>query len=425
LLVLCLVACGDNGDPDELRQGGHQTVDDRTADAFTHPLPSLAEAEIEQHNMGHGPFAFHWVTPQLGPLFNHDGCISCHGGNGRGLSEIGFSVFGSQALVRVSLDAGEPAVPGGNVPVPGYGNQLQDHAAGTLPEVRVALSFIDRTVMYGDGEVVTLREPRVELTKPGGELFPACSKSYRQAPVVFGLGLLEAIPDATLLALADPDDADGDGISGRVNMVWDVFSQAPKIGRFGHKANVATLAEQVAGAFVNDIGLTNNVFPEPDGMADVSRLQLEQTTYFVSTLAVPAAARRDGTASRGRELFDDFGCAGCHIPTLETGSHPIEYLKDQTIHPYTDLLLHNVGDDLSDARRDFLAEGEEWRTPPLWGLGLTMLVAPDATFLHDGRARTVAEAILWHGGEALPAREGFRLAAKRDRDALLAFLATL
>jgi CxxC motif-containing protein (DUF1111 family) len=426
LALLCLVACGDNTADDELRQGGDQTVDDRSIDAFTHYLPTLSIDEQEQHRMGRAPFAFVWAPPQLGPLFNHNSCSACHAGNGRGLSQIGPSTFGSQALIRVSLDAGEPGVPGGPIPVPDFGTQLQDHAVFGTPEVRASVAWIDRAITYGDGETVILREPRVTVTKPSGELLPPFNKSYRQAQVVFGLGLLDAIEPQTIEALADPDDLDGDGISGRVNIVWDAITQAPRVGRFGHKANVATLAEQVAGAFVNDIGLTNAMFPEPDGMADISRMQLEQATFFVATLAVPAAAERGTLAARGRDLFSGFGCASCHAPTLVTGSsHPITHLRAQTIHPYTDLLLHDVGDDLTDARIDFLALGVEWRTPPLWGIGLTKLVAPDATFLHDGRARDLAEAILWHGGEALAARERFRLALKRDRDALLAFLATL
>jgi CxxC motif-containing protein (DUF1111 family) len=280
--------------------------------------------------------------------------------------------------------------------------------------------------MYGDGEVVMLREPRIDARLPDGSFLPpGVRTSYRQGPAVFGLGLLEAVPEATIAALADPDDADGDGISGRVNLVWDPEQQATVLGRFGHKATVSTLRQQAAGAFANDMGLSNKLFPEPDGMRDVGDDQFEQTLFFVSTIAVPAAAPQDAAARRGRGLFDEFGCASCHVPTLVTGDHAIPQLAHQTIHPYTDLLLHDVGDLLTDARRDFLADGVEWRTPPLWGLGVVQVVEPDATFLHDGRARTIAEAILWHGGEAMAAREAFRLATKPQRDALIGFLQTL
>jgi CxxC motif-containing protein (DUF1111 family) len=259
----------------------------------------------------------------------------------------------------------------------------------------------------------------------GSDLPPDVQLSYRQAPGVFGLGLLEAVPADALEALADPDDADGDGISGRVNRVWDRARQAAVIGRFGHKATEPTLRQQAAAAFATDMGLSNQLFPEPDGMRDVADAQFEQALFFVSTIGVPAAAPQDAAARRGRGLFDDFGCATCHVPTLVTGDHAIPQLAHQTIHPYTDLLLHDVGDLLTDARRDFLAEGVEWRTPPLWGLGVVQTVAADATFLHDGRARTFAEAILWHGGEARAAREAFRLAPKQQRDALIGFLQTL
>jgi len=233
------------------------------------------------------------------------------------------------------------------------------------------------------------------------------------------------VPDDTLLALADPDDADGDGISGRVNMVWDGERQQTVIGRFGHKATEPTLRQQAAGAFANDIGLSNALFLASDGSRELTDAQLEATTLLVSTLAVPAAAPRNAAAQRGRAVFDELGCASCHVPTLETGPHVLPELAHQVIHPYTDLLLHDVGDLLTDARRDFTADGVEWRTPPLWGLGLVQVVSPEATLLHDGRARTIAEAILWHGGEAQAAREAFRTAAKDQRDALIAFLQTL
>jgi CxxC motif-containing protein (DUF1111 family) len=319
-----------------------------------------------------------------------------------------------------------PEVPGGDCPVPGLGLQLQDHATVGVPEVIVTQTWIEHAESYGDGEVVMLREPRLEVHRPDGSLLgPDVRMSYRQAPGVFGLGLLEAVPDDAIRALADPDDADGDGISGRVNLVWDSERQATVVGRFGHKASMPGLRQQTVGAFANDIGLSNKLAPEPDGSRDLSDDQFEATVFFASTIGVPAALPRNAAAREGRALFDTFGCAACHVATLVTGDHALAQLARQVIHPYTDLLLHDVGDLLTDARRDFLADGVEWRTPPLWGLGLVQLVQPDATFLHDGRARTVAEAILWHGGEARPAREAFRLATKQQRDALIGFLETL
>lgn len=425
---LCgLVACGDNlPGLDEARQGGDATVDDRSDLAFTHPLPALDAAQAERHRYGRGPVAFVWVPPQLGPLFNHSACLACHPASGRGRSQIAPGMGGSQSLIRISLDAGTPEVPGGAVPVPGFGTQLQDHAIARLPEVHARLTWIEEVERYGDGEIAMLRIPRVDVTLPDGRPLPiAMQMSYRQAPPLFGLGLLEAVPEDALHALADPDDADGDGISGRVNLVWDTAAGAPRAGRFGHKASVATLREQTAAAFASDMGLSNQLFPDADGNRDVSDLQLGDSAFFIATLAVPRAAPRSPAAVRGRDLFDHFGCASCHTPALVTGDHEIPQLAGQTIHPFSDLLLHDVGDLLTDARRDFLATGVEWRTPPLWGLGLTQVVSPDATLLHDGRARTIAEAILWHGGEARAAREAFRLASRRDRDALIAFLETL
>ena len=423
-LVAC-AACGDNLDGED-RQGGATTVDDRSRDAFSHPAANLDKERLQLHQFGRSPFNFVWAPPQLGRLFNHNSCIACHAGNGRGLSELDRGPFGSQALVRISLTSGTPDGPGGNVSAPGFGQQLQDHATIGLPEVFIELAWRETTAYYADGETQPMRDPFITMIQPNGAPMPSgIALSYRQAPAVFGLGLLEAIPDHTLRTLEDPDDSDGDGISGRVNLVWDSQLGAPRIGRFGHKANVADLLQQTAGAFVNDIGLSNLMFPEDDGMRDLNDEQLEHSTFFISTVAVPAAAPRSATAERGRLLFDDFTCSGCHTPTIVTGDHPIPQLANQTIHPYTDLLLHDVGDLLTDARSDFAATGVEWRTPPLWGIGLVQVVQPGANFLHDGRARTLPEAILWHGGEAAEAREAFRTAPRSDRDALLAFLETL
>jgi len=418
LALLLVVACGDNADGED-RQGGDTTVDDRTREAFRQPAANLDDAGRARYQAGRSPFDFHWMEPKLGPLFNNDACLGCHAGNGRGLSQIGFGAV-SQALVRVSDPTGTPDVPNGPAPVLGYGTQLQDHATVGLAEVNVTLTWIEVTDTYGDGELFTLREPRLAIKTSLGEYLPATTQySYRQAPPLIGLGLLEAI------ALSpDPDDADGDGISGRVNEVWDpVRGTVP--GRFGWKANTSRLHVQVAGAFDNDMGLSSYVFPELDREDDVNDQQLDDAVFFASTIAVPVAAERDADAWRGRALFASFGCEGCHVPTQTTGEHPIAALANQRIHPYTDLLIHDMGDRLADARPDFLATGTEWRTPPLWGIGLAQIVQAGVTYLHDGRARTLAEAILWHGGEAESAREAFRNAPKSDRDALLAFLDTL
>jgi CxxC motif-containing protein (DUF1111 family) len=202
-----LAACGDNSGPDESRAGGATTVDDRTFEAFGHPGENLTADQRLVFQEGRGPFNFHWEIPQLGPMFNNDACLGCHAGNGRGLSQIGNGTLVSQALIRVSLVDGTPDVPGGDVPVPGFGLQLQDHATVGLPEVTVSQSWVEHPEMYGDGEVVMLREPRVEPLRPDGTSLPDNVRmSFRQAPGVFGLGLLEAVPEADIAALADPDD---------------------------------------------------------------------------------------------------------------------------------------------------------------------------------------------------------------------------
>jgi CxxC motif-containing protein (DUF1111 family) len=426
-LAVCVAACGDNLADDESRLGGDlATIDDRSALAFTHPLPTFDGEQMTRHNLGRGPFLFQWTPPQLGPLFNHDACTACHSGNGRGLSRIGPSQFGSEALIRISARTGEPEVPGGPIPVPGLGVQLQDHAVAGLPEVNVTLTWIDVEDFFADGEPITLRRPELALRLGNGDPFPPdIDLSYRQAPALVGIGLLEAIPETALAARADPDDLDGDGISGRINLVWDPVSNATVVGRLGRKANVPSARVQIASAFAADIGLTNELFPEEDGLDDLNAELLANTVFHVTTLAVPAAGPRSAEAQRGRQLFDAFGCASCHIPVQTTGDSAIPQYANQTIRPFTDLLLHDMGEGLADHRGDFLATGTEWRTPPLWGIGLAQVVNPDVGFLHDGRARTFAEAILWHGGEAVSRREAFRNASRADREALLAFLATL
>ena len=425
-LALVVVACGDNATGED-RQGGATTIDDRTALAFTHPAANLTTDQQTTFVDGTSPFKFEWQVPELGPQFNNNACVHCHASNGRGLSLIGNDLQpGSQSLIRVSLATGDPAVPGGDVPVPGFGLQLHDHATVGLPQVLTSLDWMEQPGTFGDGATFSLRSPIVTIQAANGAPLPdGMLTSYRTAPQIIGLGLLEAVSPDTLDALADPDDLDGDGIRGRVNLVWDVEQQATVVGRFGVKANTPTLHIQAAAAFVNDIGLTSYVFPADDGSRKLADNLLDAAAFMISTIAVPAAGPRDDAAWRGRTLFDSFACSKCHVTTLVTGDHPIDAVAHQTIHPYTDLLVHDMGAGLADGRPDFTASGSAFRTPALWGVGLAQTVNPMATFLHDGRARTLAEAILWHGGEATGAREAFRTATARDRDALLAFLASL
>ncbi len=424
LALATLAAC--DGAPLAPAPGGDTTVADRTSNAYSLPAPNLAPAELDRHLAGDVGFEATFVrgpapiNPGLGPLYNHNACAACHGKDGRGLPM--FAPTGSQALVRVSLADGTPELPGAPVPVPGLGGQLQDHGVFGVPaEVAIELTWTERTDRYGDGTPYQLRAPTLALRHPdGGALDPAILISLRQAPAVFGLGLLEAIPDAALEAAADPDDRDGDGISGRVNRVWDVDAGAVRLGRFGHKAGNPTLVQQAAAAYANDMGVTSRRF---GGDAEVDDAVVAATAFYTATLGVPARAPGDVVAGEAR--FDAFGCGACHTPLQTSGAHPIAALAEQVFAPYTDLLLHDLGPDLADQRPEFQADGREWRTPPLWGLGLVATVLPGASYLHDGRARTVAEAILWHGGEAEAARERFRTAPAAERAELLRFLSAL
>ena len=265
--------------------------------------------------------------------------------------------------------------------------------------------------------------------------------SPRVGPQLPGVGLLEAIPEASILALADPDDTNRDGISGRPNHVWNYATKQKVLGRFGWKANQPDLHQQAASAFTGDMGITNSLFPAEEltdtqqqlygqlpngGSPELADNNLTNVTLYLQTLAVPARRNADDqVVLRGKQLFRQLNCSGCHVAKMQTGSHPVAVLANQTIRPYTDLLLHDMGAGLADNRPDFEATGSEWRTPPLWGIGLIKLVNRHTFLLHDGRARNVEEAILWHGGEAQKAADGFRAMPKTDRDALLKFVESL
>jgi len=440
-----------SGRPDpsigERRSGGAATVDDRSETAFASAIPSLDRVERRAFVVGNSFFNDNWVTAPastegrdgLGPIFNAQSCSTCHFKDGRAKPPEDPDDPERGLLFRVSVP-GDSA--NGSVPDPHYGDQIQDRAIEGVPaEATVVITTEAVRGRYADGTPYTLLAPHYEIVDPSnGPLDPDLMVSPRIAPAVFGVGLLEAVPEATVRAAADPDDADRDGISGRANTVWDVRKQAWSLGRFGWKANVPTVEQQNAGAFVGDIGITSSMFPDqpctagedacaaaPDGgQPELDDAKLDRVTFYTRTLAVPARRRvTDDAVVRGEQLFRAAGCAACHTPTLETGASDIPELANQTIHPYTDLLVHDMGPGLADGRPDGEASGSEWRTAPLWGIGLVETVNGHTRFLHDGRARNLSEAILWHGGEAERAKQRFRKMPRVDRDALVAYLESL
>ncbi len=450
LLTLVLGAChqGSKGsssneiDLDLPLPGGNSTFVNRTSGAFTFPAPDLSASDLVSHAEGDSLFDTVYISQSgqpssgLGPHFNNVSCRSCHIKNGRGMPVIGDDgALRSPILMRISIDPafvsnfpGSEALPGeGPYTVPGLGAQLQDYSNfGYEPEAKVKLSWSEESGTYADGTSYSLRRPKFSFTGANAELLTRAGvlHSLRLTPPVFGLGLLEAISDEQILIREDVDDKNGDGISGRVNRVWNPETSALAIGRFGWKASAPTILAQTSGAFAEDMGVTNPLHPATDGSSDITLDTLQKTAFYTQTLAVPA--RSELSDKSGLKIFKSIGCESCHVSRLVTGStHPIASLRDQEIAPFTDLLLHDMGEGLADNRPDYLATGREWKTPALWGIGLTQTVLPASGFLHDGRARTLEEAILWHGGEAQSSQEKFKKLSSTERKALIQFLKSL
>lgn len=418
---------------EEYYAGGETTIFDVTSAAFSSPANNLTSENLEKHFAGDLTFEQTYVTAPaqnlggLGPVFNNTSCVGCHTLDGRGADPTVF---------RVSMPG--IADNGGPKPIPLFGTQMQDKAVfGISAEGEVLINYIEVTGFFGDGTAYHLRKPVYTITDTYSPIPSEVLLSVRVAPPVFGLGLLEAIPENDIIAYSDVNDADGDGISGKPNYVWDVVNNIAKIGRFGWKANQPNLSQQTAGAFSEDMGITNPLFPQEscygqtqyDGLTDDTEIddyKIEVTTFYSQTLAVPAPRKLDDPeVMRGKQLFFEANCNTCHKPSWQTGVAEINELSNQKIYPYTDMLLHNMGEELSDNRPDFLADGNEWKTRPLWGIGLTMLANGHTNFLHDGRARNIEEAILWHGGEAEESKTVYTNLSKEDRAALLKFVNAL
>lgn len=425
--------------------GGDTTIFSESSHAFSTPAPNLSADALEKHLDGDLEFEAVFVTapaevnPGLGPIYNNITCINCHVRDGRGKPPAVDEKFVSM-LFRLSLPNTENADTGKSpIPVPGYGTQLNNRAIyGTPSEGTVKIEYSEQTLTTTDGTRIHLRYPDYTITDTYKPIPGNVEVSPRVAPVVFGLGLLEAIPEDTILAYADEADVNGDGISGKPNYVWDVIEKKYKLGRFGWKANQPNLLQQVASAYHDDMGLTTSLFPLENShgqiqlkenltLPEVSDEILDVVTFYVQTLAVPARRNvNDPQVMHGEQLFAQAQCADCHIPTLRTGVLPgVPSVSNQTIHAFTDMLLHDMGPDLADNRPDFRASGNEWRTPPLWGIGLVQTVNGHTNFLHDGRARDLMEAILWHGGEAEKSRQMTMQMTNAEREALVAFLESL
>lgn len=434
-------------------------------DTFSHASANMSFERELDFKVGNGFFKRLWVTAPastqaadgLGPIYNARSCQRCHLKDGRGHPPNGPDDNAVSMFLRVSIppqteaDRRELAEHRANViPEPTYGSQIQDFAIpGHVAEGRMHIEYLEIPVELTDGTVVTLRKPTYTLKDLGyGPLHPKTLLSPRVAPQMIGLGLLEAIREEDILSRADPEDKDKDGISGKPNWVWSAEHGNVKLGRFGHKAGVPSVNEQSQGAFAGDIGISvplsragwgecterqSDCRKAPDGNSEqYDDLEADQTitdlvAFYSRNLAVPARRDHgDSTVLAGKKLFYEIGCVQCHTPKFVTREDSIGPEQSrQLIWPYTDMLLHDMGEGLADGRPEGEANGQEWRTAPLWGIGLTPIVNGHSYYLHDGRARNLLEAILWHDGEAADARDAVMEMSKRERNQLIRFVESL
>ena len=454
IALLCLAGIAS---ADEAGSGSDNgfTVARADADAYIQAAPALSYRESETFLQGRSHFQRKWVASVafngewgLGPTFIQTRCSECHINNGRGGPPNGPNEQLATMLVRLSLPGANEH--GGPLPDPSYGDQFQNRALQgesvdfqyswepVPPEAALYLDWQESGVTLADGEKVPLRKPVLRVAKLAfGPLGEGAMLSLRNTPPVFGLGLLEAVPEQTVLGIAEAQKKLG--LNGRPNYVWDAVNQRTALGRFGWKANVPSLLQQVAGAFLGDIGVTSRIFRQqncppvqkacqvqaPGNDPEIINADLNDLELWLRGSAAPA--QRDAAnpvVRRGEEMFRRAGCDNCHVPELKTAAEYPAFpkLSNRTFRAYTDLLVHDMGEGLADHRPDFKAGGRDWRTTPLWGLGLSATVNGQPALLHDARARSVTEAILWHGGEAQRSRELFRNMTKEEREALERFL---
>lgn len=456
-----------NASNEEALPGGAGSVSTKPFPSFMRPASNLPQEKKPDFHAGKALAHQPWIKAPtittardgLGPIYNARTCLACHINGGRGKMPDDDKTALFSAFLRLSLP-GKDSV-NGAVPEPIYGDQLQSQSVALSHQLRQprksdshevapeAYTYIDwqqQTFTYPDKTTVELRYPHIRLENLGyGEMHSDTLMGIRNAPPIHGVGLLELIDQKDINVHADPDDQNHDGISGRVNQVWNSETQQTEAGRFGLKANRPNLRIVTAAAFTGDVGITNPLFPDqpctqaqdsclntangndaPDNVELPERL-LTLVVNFTKNIGVPKRdAANDVDVLKGRDLFYQTGCSRCHVPSYTTQtSENFPHLAEQTIWPYTDLLIHDMGPELADNRPDFEASGSEWRTPPLWGAGLGKAVNGSDNLLHDGRAQSVEAAILWHGGEALTIKETFTQLPKAQRHLLITFVESL
>lgn len=444
-----------------LQAGATTSIEEPDKLAFSHFSTNLPHERHMDFRLGNALFRKLWVpapsstqaSDGLGPFYNARSCEQCHKDDGRGMPPDGKNpgTLFLRLARAAETDAEKAAVADGvarNFPDPVYGSQLQDKAIpGMLAEAQVDITYSPLPFTFPDGMVVTLRKPAYALSALRyGPLDGRTTLSPRVAPQMIGLGLIETIPEAQIRALADPDDTDGDGISGRLQIVRDMDGRR-RLGLFGWKAENAGIRDQTAHAFAGDLGISTPLVDKPHGDCTAAQEDclglptgeqkklgrseapdpiLELVTHYSRHLAVPAR-RKSGFSDvlDGKRLFYQAGCIACHRPKFVTANDAPKEFRAQLIWPYSDLLLHDMGEGLADGQVVGGATGREWRTPPLWGIGLTSTVTKKAFYLHDGRALSLEEAILWHGGEAEKARDNYAALTRAERENLIKFLESL
>ena len=463
VVVLGLLAAGaiavtrDQTDEAALSAGTF-TVERFDKTAYSEPAPVLNIKQRRFFMVGRNIFHRQWASINslngdwgLGPTFIADRCSACHINAGRGGPPALRDEQLLSMLVRLSLPGEDRH--GSPRPHPHYGDQLQNRSldgrnvdfayAGSPvpPEADLFMDWEERVFSFPDGEAVELRAPKLRIENLNfGSLGANTMMSVRIAQPIFGLGFVEAVSEKTLADIARKQKALG--FNGRPNYVWDVVNKRTSLGRFGWKANQPSLKQQIATAAMGDMGLSSRLFPDqncppaqeicarhlPGNVPEIINHEIEALELWLQGLAVPARRNtNDPEVRRGEKLFVEAKCAVCHQPEMKTAEKflPLPQLADQTFRAYTDLLLHDMGEELADGRPDFKAGPRDWRTPPLWGLGLSQTVSGSTAMLHDGRARNVTEAILWHGGEAEVSREAYRNMNKADREALVRFIESI